>query len=504
MGLRARDLLREIKSASAARRRDASSGSLTVLTILFDALLVLASAAAVLDLLLHVPFKWLSSNELLPNFQITATDSGWCLALFMVALFGVAWHYGLYEQRHSRNPWTEQRLSLQACLAAGLLLSGGLYLSGQAKASRWSIALIVGAAALVLGLRRAATHYRIHRRYLRGRGKRRLLIAGENRISESLRDQVERNPDLGYAFCGFLAVPGAIADRCCPRVDVAGTINEVESITRRQFIDEVVITEFGNVEQVSQAILVAREFDLDLRILPGIHEPLTLHGPLSYLGSVPLISLHQRCPAPFAMRLKRLIDVMLAATCMVFCMPLMMTVAAALLLEGHGEVLSRTECVGRRSNSFYCYRFRLHGRTAPGAEPSTPRLESRISHLVNRCGLNGLPLLLNVLAGDMSFVGPRVQSRRDAPGLLIEELKPEQLRCLSVAPGITGIWRLQGLGRGSFERSMAVDALYLDNWSLWLDAKILLRSAMNMAAATGSAVRQAVPQQQTDVELADS
>ncbi|HEY0796315.1 MAG TPA: sugar transferase [Acidisarcina sp.] len=525
---RSTEVADEPRSAYRERRGRPSYNDVAFLTILLDACLVVCTAAAVVHFVIGIPLSWLTSNTGLPYFQITSTDAFFCLALYMLALFAVAWHYKLYSRHQPRSGWNEQRLSMQASLAAGLLLCGTLYLSGQQRAPRSIIALIVVATAIVLSIRRGTARFHQHRLYMRGTGRRRLLIAGENRISEALRYQVERNPNCGYYFRGFLRVPGAMSDRCCPRVDVAGTISDVEEISRRSFVDDVIITEFGNTRQVIQAIGVARAFDIDLRILPGIHEPLSLHGPLSYLGNVPLVSLHRRHAPGLGRRFKGFMDIVLAMIAMVLCLPLMGLIAAALVLEGRGDLVTRTRCIGRKTDIFYCYRFRTRRASKSTAEErcggvglrdSSPR-ESWICRFLARTRLDGLPLLFNVLSGEMSFVGPRLilkdelSEKPDEPvtetvevrhlradQLLPDDLLPEQLTCLSVLPGLTGAWRVRGLRKGSFTRSLAVDARYVEDWSLWLDATILARSFGYMLLGIGSAFGRAVPTPSRDAEL---
>jgi lipopolysaccharide/colanic/teichoic acid biosynthesis glycosyltransferase len=515
------------RSAFKERRGRPSYRDVAILTILLDAGLVICTAAVVVHFVIGIPLSWLTSNTGLPYFEISSTDALSCLALFMIALFAVAGHYKLHSLHQPRSGWNEQRLSMQACLAAGLLLCGTLYLSGQEGAPRSIIALIVGATATVLGLRRGLVRLYRRRLYTRGTGRHRLLIAGENRISEALRYQVERNPNFGYDFRGFLRVPGGMSDRCCPRSDVAGDISDVENIARRSFVDEVIITEFGNPQQVIDAIEVARRFDLHLRILPGIHDPLTLHGPLSYLGNVPLVSLHRCQPPGLVRRFKAFADVVLASLALVVCLPLMSVIAGALVFEGSGDVLTRTRCVGRRTDPFLCHRFRTRNTKGSrnssagdrgGLRSASP--DSWICRFLARTRLDGLPLLFNVLSGEMSFVGPRLMltdesaaaqdgihsgqvqpDRPRADRLVPDNLLPEQLQCLSALPGLTGAWRVRGLRKGSFARSLAVDAKYVSEWSLWLDATILARSFGYMLLGIGAAFGRAVPTPSRDAEL---
>ncbi|HEY0758148.1 MAG TPA: hypothetical protein VGD59_02710 [Acidisarcina sp.] len=299
MGLRAGTHLTGERSGPAMEQKlaDVTRHDVAILAILLDLFLLGLAALIAVRLLLHVPLSDLTAHSRLPLLGVTAAEAARCLGWFVFANISVAWHYGLYSRTGTRGAWNEQRLCLQACLAAGLLVCGGLYLSAARKAPPSAIAVMVATTAVVFAVRRLGTRYRNSRHYKQGVGRRRILIAGENRVADAVRRQVQQSPDLGYEFAGYVRVPGSVADlRSAPK-EVVGTISGLGSIARRSSVDEVIMTECGDALQVIQAIKAAWACDFDLRILAGIYEPLVLHGPLSYFGNVPLIYLHRRRPA---------------------------------------------------------------------------------------------------------------------------------------------------------------------------------------------------------------
>jgi len=292
----------------AVKKASETWDDIAISTIFLDLLLLAVMVLAGLHLLLHLSLSRLTRGTPLPAVHVTAGDAGLCLLWFAIAILGLSWLFGLYSRTHQRSSLNEQRLGLQVCLIATVLLCGGMYLFAGPRLPAAGIAVTSVAVAVVLGLRRALSRYRINRAYKLGTGSRRMLIVGENRNSESLRFHVEAKPELGHTFCGFLSIPGVAGDGSCSRNDVAGTIDQLAEIALKRFVDEVVVTEYISPSQVAKIIEIACECDLDVRILPGIHDPLTLHGPLHYLSTVPLIFLHRRRTESTTRRLKRAFD----------------------------------------------------------------------------------------------------------------------------------------------------------------------------------------------------
>jgi len=193
-------------------------------------------------------------------------------------------------------------------------------------------------------------------------------------------------------------------------------------------------------------------------------------------------------------------DLFLSILLLVASLPLILVVALAIKLDSPGPVLFKQRRLGKDGREFTMYKFRsmrwnsddtVHrqaiaarlgyrpssagrdgsqeGELLPFAGlPDDPRV-TRIGRFLRKTGLDELPQLINVLKGEMSLVGPR-------PPLLYEaELYEDWHRArLAAVPGITGLWQIRGRGRVSFDEMVKLDIEYIDNWSVWLDLKILI------------------------------
>jgi lipopolysaccharide/colanic/teichoic acid biosynthesis glycosyltransferase len=183
-----------------------------------------------------------------------------------------------------------------------------------------------------------------------------------------------------------------------------------------------------------------------------------------------------------ALTVKAAADRLAAAGGLVAASPVLLLAAAALRLEGAGPVLFTQERPGRGGRTFRIYKLRTM-REARGPDgrplPDDQRL-TRLGRLLRKTSLDELPQLFNVLRGELSLVGPRP--------LLVDYLprySPRQARRHEVMPGITGWAQVNGRNALSWEEKFELDVWYVEHWSLWLDAKILARTALQLVRPRG-------------------
>jgi len=176
-------------------------------------------------------------------------------------------------------------------------------------------------------------------------------------------------------------------------------------------------------------------------------------------------------------RLKRLFDLAGATVMLVAVAPIMAAVALAVRLDTRGPLLFRQTRVGRDGERFEIFKFRTV--VSDARELADPRI-TRVGRFLRRTALDELPQLINVWRGEMSLVGPRPLVVDDDAG--IERLDRGRLR---LTPGMTGHWQILGAARIPTHEMVAIDYLYVANWSLWTDLKILLRTVSYMLARRG-------------------
>jgi exopolysaccharide biosynthesis polyprenyl glycosylphosphotransferase len=210
------------------------------------------------------------------------------------------------------------------------------------------------------------------------------------------------------------------------------------------------------------------------------------------------ITAHSSLTDNWATLVKRIVDVALSSILLFLSSPLLIAAAALIKLTSKGPILFKQQRVGLHRRRFYIYKFRTMVTNAEKLMPSLEELneaagpvfkiknDPRITPLgkwLRRSSIDELPQLFNVLKGDMSLVGPRPLPLRDYEGFN----KDWQRRRFSVRPGITCLWQVNGRSNISFDHWMKLDLQYLDEWSLWLDAKILAQTIPAVMKGSGAA-----------------
>jgi lipopolysaccharide/colanic/teichoic acid biosynthesis glycosyltransferase len=172
-----------------------------------------------------------------------------------------------------------------------------------------------------------------------------------------------------------------------------------------------------------------------------------------------------------ARAIKRIIDLVLALIMLILLMPLMAAISTAIMCESRGGPLFRQKRAGRKGRPFTVNKFRSMRQGEPGIGHATGIRDPRITPIgafLRRTSLDELPQLFNVVAGDMSLVGPRP--------LLTTSTRPSEVVRLEMRPGITGLAAVSGRQALSWDERMALDCRYVENWSLSLDIRILLKT----------------------------
>ncbi len=420
----------------------------------------------------------------------------WYLLGFLLVLLFVLRRYGLYNGVPARSGAHEQRLILQACFTAGVLLCGWLYLMRNLEISRGLVVILVGTTTVALGIRRSLWRTTRLARYAKGVETRNVVILGTNQLSYAIGQQIRDEAHLGYRLLGYLHAPGSTETQEAPAEMVLGTMDRLRELTRLHFIDELVIVQYTPIETVIHLLDEARDVEIDVRAMSGFYVEFGQNAPLEYLGAYPVVPLHRSDPRIVPLFMKRVVDILLSLLALIAVFPFMLLIALAVVVDSRGPVFYVSERIGKRGRVFPCFKFRTMVRDAEAKKRELAKLNerdgilfkmtkdprvTRVGRFLRKYSLDELPQFFNVLRGEMSIVGPR-------PPIASEVAKYalEHFRRLEVLPGLTGLWQVQARGDSSFARYIALDTAYVENWSFWLDLKILLRTAQVVVRGTGT------------------
>jgi exopolysaccharide biosynthesis polyprenyl glycosylphosphotransferase len=415
---------------------------------------------------------------------------------FTFALIVTSRRLHLYTPIRLTSFLHEQRLSVQACLYSGLLLTGTLYLIHAEDISRSVVLITIGLVTVALSLRRLVYRMMIYRQFERGVGTRNVLIVGTGPEAHALRHHLDSIRHLGYTFKGFIEFAGQTSRFTSSSGDVVGTLDTLFQNARKQFVDEIFFTTPCDRGIVQDVLEQAMAHGVDLRVVPDMYDGLAWNSPIEYIGQFPTIPLHSGHIPEISLLMKRGMDILLAAFTLLLLAPLLLAIAIAVKLDSHGPILYFSERIGKKGRVFRCIKFRtmvsdaekrradvMHMNERDGVLfkiANDPRI-TRLGRFLRKYSLDELPQFFNVLVGDMSIVGPRPPLASE-----VREYKLSHLRRLDVMPGITGLWQVQARQDPSFDNYISLDVTYVDNWSIWLDMKILARTVIVVLGGTGS------------------
>jgi exopolysaccharide biosynthesis polyprenyl glycosylphosphotransferase len=360
--------------------------------------------------------------------------------------------------------------------------------------SRGFVAWFISLTTVFLCVLRALWRRLVYRNYERGIDTRNVLIVGTGHIGNALRKQLARSGHFGRVFKGFIegsgGEPAAESDEF-----VIGSLKQLTSLARTHFIDEIIVAERSSTAAIIELVDVARQLDIEVLVIPGLYDELTPEAHIEYLGNFPVVALHRRNGRIIGHLLKRIWDLVLSSFLLLVLLPTFVTIAILIAIDSPGPVFYISHRIGKKGRVFSCFKFRTMVANAEQLKETLASLNERdgilfkikkdprltkIGVVLRKFSLDELPQLFNVLCGDMSLVGPRPPLANE-----VGRYELEHLRRLEVLPGITGLWQVRARQDPSFDRYVALDLAYVENWSFWLDLKILIKTTEVVLRGTG-------------------
>jgi len=443
----------------------------------------------------------LAGAELFPGHLHQIYPFGYYIPLMLVFLLVwavVGYFSRFYRDLEMSNP-IQLVLKLLNQLAIVLVfIYAGLYLLRRGDISRTYVMMVGMVDFILLVAGRYVSYSGIAwMRQRLGRFHYFLIIGCGSRAHE-MATLIEESRSMGLRLVGFVnptSESSKLSDRF-GRYEVI-PLSAVEQVLEDRVVDEVVFAvsmqELARLEPLmSHCANVGVKTRVQLEFLPSPYSRIYLEN----FRDVPLLSLSTAPESELLLFLKRTVDVVVAALSLVLLVPVLISIAAAIRITSPGDVLFRQTRCGLGGRRFTLYKFRsmvnnaeqlraelhqLNELDGPAFKISDDPRITPVGRLLRRFSLDELPQLWNILRGDMSFVGPR-PAIPDEVGMY----EPWQRRRLRMRPGLTCMWVLEGRSDVDFQRWIQLDLAYIDNWSLWLDCKIFLRTIPIVISGKGA------------------
>lgn len=464
-------------------------------------------AADLTSTLAALAAAYIVRSELLPRFfpeRLTPLyPFTWYLVLVgpvVVIWTGLLFLAGAYRSRRTSGLKDEALLVGKIVLGGTVLLTILVYGLRLDFISRPFLPLFAVLNTLFLVVERLTVRIVARRVRARGFNYRTVVIIGDTPRARSMARLIHDHPWWGLKLLGVVRERPASSEAgtTAGGLPVLGSLEDFPTILTSLPVDEVILAvDRGDVDQLEDVFLMCEEMGVKTRLILDFFPHVFAKVELEEFDGTPLLTFSTTPAETGALLVKRAVDVGLALVLGVVCLPLAAVLALLIKLSSHGPVLFRQVRCGLSGRPFTFYKLRtmtedaeerlaevahLNEHEGPVFKAShDPRVTS-FGRFLRRFSLDEIPQLWNVLKGEMSLVGPR-------PPLPDEVARYEkwQRRRLSMKPGLTGLWQVSGRSDlPSFDQWMELDLAYIDNWSLTLDAKILLRTIPTVLSGRGA------------------
>ncbi len=399
------------------------------------------------------------------------------MVFLALPLWALAAHsLGLYRLSFRPWDWEKIRIALESSVLVGLFL-GFLSFALKLDVSRPLIFLFVFYQALLLTLPRLLLQSR------RSASQRNILIVGDGPKTYEMGELVSRYSEWGLKVIGYVERNGE-----SPRGEGLGTVSDIPQIVESNVVDEIIFVGNGpkDLDGLEEILALCKEQGIRTRLAADFFPAKVSRVSMEFLENIPILTFSSTPDYPFSLFVKRAMDVTISAVLLVVLFPFMVLVGLLVKLTSPGRVIYKQVRCGLYGRKFVLYKFRSMRQGAEDVlweikhlnEMDGPVFKMRndprvtpFGRFLRKSSIDEWPQLWNVLKGDMSLVGPRAPLPEE-----VKEYTRWQRRRLSVNPGITCLWQVSGRNEVDFHEWMKLDLHYIDNWSLLLDLKILLRT----------------------------
>jgi exopolysaccharide biosynthesis polyprenyl glycosylphosphotransferase len=429
----------------------------------------------------------------------------WVSQLVFTLIFFLALQFkGFY--RINRTTTLLDQLGIIASSAAYSVLAiiVLVFIFQPPASSRLMYLFLFPLACVILGAQRLIV-WRVRRSLvMRGLGVRRVLVVGATDVARRLMQALTTTPSLGLHLVGYVDDDIRFSEWNLPlryrtgdEVPHLGNLSELALLTEQYKVQEIVLALPATMhDAINDVITLCLDRDMEFMLVPDTFELRVNAIDIQEINGVPLIGLKDNRLTGFNYFIKRTVDVTLALLFLAVAAIPMALIAIAVRLDSAGPIILRQTRVGKHGKTFTFYKFRsmyvdaderfkdlekfnqTDGATFKMTED--PR-RTKVGAFIRKTSLDELPQIFNILSGQMSFVGPRPGLERE-----LNKYREWHFRRYEVTPGLTGLSQVSGRSNLKFDDTVRLDIYYAENWSLWLDLKIILRTIPTVLKREGA------------------
>jgi exopolysaccharide biosynthesis polyprenyl glycosylphosphotransferase len=420
------------------------------------------------------------SSEPLKRYAITLLIAIplWCLTLYA---------NGIYLSMRTRSYLEILWAIIKSAVLTFLATATAIYFLKHSQTSRLFFLLFAGFSFGFILLEKTALFMSTHYVRRQGLNARRILVVGTGKRAQEFVKKADGHPEWGFEILGAIDDEPGRGVHQVDRLEVIGSLDDIPRIFHKDAVDEVVfVVPRSRLNSLQDAIHKCETEGVVVTIAVDLFDTLLAKSSVTELDGLPLLHFKTTHAREWELLVKRLFDFAASGLGILILSPFFLVTAILIKATSKGPVFFKQDRLGLSGRKFTLYKFRtmrvgahdilsgvadLNDMTTPEFREKKTRWITPIGRLLRKFSLDELPQLFNVFVGHMSIVGPRPTVPDE-----VEKYKTWQRRRFSMKPGITCLWQVSGRNNIAFEDWMKLDLEYLDNWSLWLDTKILLKT----------------------------
>lgn len=420
------------------------------------------------------------------------------LLYIILPLWGFLFHYnGVYQSQRLETIFQSCWRITRAIFCGSLVLAAIVFLFKVQATSRTLLILFLVINELLLVTERIVLKYTFQMIRRKGYNYRNILVVGTGKRAQKFMKMIQGHKEWGLKVIGCIDQEPSMVGKSICGIQVIDVLENLPDVLHNSEIDEVVfIVPLSWLNFLEKYILACEEMGIKARLAGDFFAHKIAKTHLQELNGQSFLTFDPTPHKEGTVLVKRALDIVLSCLILAFIWPLLLLIAASIKFTSEGHILYRQIRCGQNGKRFAVLKFRtmineaenLKSRVEHMNEMSGPVFKikndprvTKVGRILRRASLDELPQLINVLKGDMSLVGPRPP--------LPDEVKKYvrwQRRRLSMKPGITCLWQVNGRNKIDFEKWMRLDLEYIDNWSLTLDMQILLKTIPAVLRGTGA------------------
>lgn len=332
-----------------------------------------------------------------------------------------------------------------------------------------------------------------------GIGATRVLVVGAGELGRSVIRAIMAEPHAVYTLVGYVDDDPIKGRGSLGRIQGLGDLDDLGKVINTHNVDEVIVTlPWMYHRRLMQIIDACERKGVRVRIVPDIYQQRLNRLDLDTLDGIPLINADgsNRLTQSGGLLIKRVVDVFVTAALLVPFLLMLAIIGLLIKLDSPGPIFFKHRRVGKDGREFYTYKFRtmvdgadqMQAKLAKMNEADGPLFKikedprtTRVGRFLRRTSLDELPQIINVMRGEMSWVGPRPGTPDE-----VAQYEPWQRKRLTVLPGVTGLWQVSGRSNIPFAEMCLLDIFYIENWSLDLELRIILRTIPSVLLGRGA------------------